>query len=146
MRVNSASSQIGLSQVSPSQLCPVCPILPTIFPAIFIRDTSMRCVLYIKMFSKNLREYCLVLSILLVCQSCFTQRVWLHNGRNNKENVAADRQNSNKNFRRCGQYIYIYTELSETQCRRIGTHVFSLGRMFSARQEFRVRMGQKSSS
>ena len=41
----------------------------------YILDTSMRCVLYIKMFSKSLREQCLVLSILLVCQSCFTQRV-----------------------------------------------------------------------
>ena len=38
MRVNSASSQVGLSQVGPGQLGPVISyILPTIFPAIFIR-------------------------------------------------------------------------------------------------------------
>ena len=48
MRVNLALGQVGLSQVGPGQRGPViyqpCPILPTFF----IRDASMRCVLYIK--------------------------------------------------------------------------------------------------
>ena len=51
MRVNSALSQVG-----PGQLCPLIDRPGPILSTFFTRDASVRCVLYIKMFSKILRE------------------------------------------------------------------------------------------
>ena len=56
MRVKSALGQVGLSQVGPGQLGPLIDRPGPILSTFFTRDASMRCVLYIKMFSKSLRD------------------------------------------------------------------------------------------
>ena len=46
MRVNSASSQVGLGQVGPGQLGPVISYIAYYFPPIFIRDKYEVCFIY----------------------------------------------------------------------------------------------------
>ena len=87
MRVNSALGQVGLSQVGPGQLGPIIYNGLVIFCLLFHKGCQYElCFIYI-MFSKSLREKSLVLSILLVCQTCFNQRVRLHYGKRDGQEI-----------------------------------------------------------
>ena len=78
MRVNSALGQVGLSQIGPGQLGPLIDRPGPILSTFFTRDASMRCVLYIKMFSKSLRDnewfylYCWSINLVSLNGSDFT--------------------------------------------------------------------------
>ena len=75
MRVKSASSQVGLSQVGPGQLGPVISYIASYFPRYFHKGNQYEVCFISKIVQQKFEGLMLVLSVLLVCQSCFTRWV-----------------------------------------------------------------------